>query len=98
MILAPASFDIQLIKEDKTQYCKGLIALIQNSHALKVMSFTVHSQESEKPTSHFSTWRFHLLEKTPPEGLLNSLKWPLSGTENLPLCQQTAGIDSWMHT
>ena len=26
MLLAPASFDMQLIKEDKTQYCKGLIA------------------------------------------------------------------------
>ena len=66
MILAPASFDMQLIKEDKTQYCKGLIALVQNSHALKEQSFHSALSGEENLKHHtfqagdFICWKRHL--------------------------------------
>lgn len=66
MLLAPASFDMQLIKEDKTQYCKDLIALIPNSHALKEQSFHSALSGEENLKHHtfqpgdFIYWKRHL--------------------------------------
>ena len=74
MHLVPASFEPQLINGDILQYCKGLTASIESNHTL--VMFSQHA-----------TWRFHLLERTPPEGLPStSLERPLSGTANQPLC------------
>ena len=39
MHLAPATFDPQLIKGDMLQYGKGLIASVENNHALAKQSF-----------------------------------------------------------
>lgn len=36
---APAYFDPQLVKGDILQYCKGLIATVENNHALAEQSF-----------------------------------------------------------
>ena len=66
MLLAPASFDLQLIKEDKTQYCKGLIASIQNNHALIEQSFyrVLSGEEDLKhhtfQSGDFIYWKRHL--------------------------------------
>lgn len=64
MRLAPASFDLQLIKEDTFQYSKGQIASIKNKHALAEQSF--HSAllvDEDLKHQDFATWRFQQLNR-----------------------------------
>lgn len=58
---APASFDLQLIKGDILQYCKGMLASIKISHVLVEQSFHSALQGREDLKQH------NLLEKTPSE-------------------------------
>lgn len=39
MHLGPTTFDLQLMKGDILQFCKGLIKSIENNHALVEQSF-----------------------------------------------------------
>lgn len=66
MHLAPASSDPQLVKGDILQYCKDLIASIENNHALVEQSFHSALQGIAKLKIHtlqpggFVYWKRHL--------------------------------------
>ena len=84
MHLVPASFDPQLIKGDILQYCRGLIASVENKHALIEQSFHCALLGDEDLKHHtLKPGRFQLLEKVFPERH-SSTSWEraLSGTIN----------------
>ena len=66
MHLTSVSLDPQLIKGDKLQYCKGLIACIKDNHVLVEQSFHSVPQEDKDLKHHtlqskdFVYWKRHL--------------------------------------
>lgn len=88
MHMAPVSFDLQLIKGGILRFCKGLIASVENNHALVEQSFHSTFPGDEDLKHHSLQPRdFCLLEKTIPERVSSaSLEEPLSGTVNQPQC------------
>lgn len=66
MLLAAAAFDPQLIKGDICQYCKGLVASIENHPALVGHSFQSALPGDENPThctlqpGNLVSWERHL--------------------------------------